>query len=632
MPPAKNAITNKPSPLRRLVLSARDVALVVPRIVLRDPLSAFLLLASIALAITFFSMLGSLKPKSPGSEVPLSAIGKLADSNRVSEGMLLDEDARVVVNTKSGFTFWAAYPHSDTQTQALLRRLERNGAAVTVDQQAGKPTRQIVVQFLLPILLLVCLFALFMRAGQDGGAGGIASFSDSGAKGSKRRKRGKQDPNRVTFASIAGVPEALAELEEIRDYLDDPSKYLALGAGAPKGVLLVGPPGTGKTLLARAVAGEADASFFSMSGSDFVESLVGVGAARVRDLFRKARKVAPSIIFIDELDAAGRKRGAGVGQGNDEREQTLNQILVEMDGFGGDAGIVVMGATNRPDILDPALLRPGRFDRQVTVDTPDVHGRRAILELHARKRPLGPDSDLGQIARLTPGFSGAELANVINEAALLTVREGSTVIGQATLEEAIDRVVAGPAKKHILTEDERWVIAIHEAAHAVVTRSIGQRIATQKLSIVARAAGRHRRRGARVRLSVDGRPRRPARGDCACALDGCRLWHVARARPDDGRREAGRGLPRRLAGLAELDGAVDAGDDRPRGRAHRQRGRAPVDGGAPAQLGRRAGDRGSAARPGDAVGGRARGRPVDGRRDADRAGRQRRGPRVGIGG
>ena len=278
----------------------------------------------------------------------------------------------------------------------------------------------------------------------------------------------------------------MAELREIRDYLADPSKYLAVGAAAPKGVLLVGPPGTGKTLLAKAVAGEADAAFFSMSGSDFVESLVGVGAARVRDLFRKARKAAPAIIFIDELDAAGRKRGAGIGQGNDEREQTLNQILVEMDGFAGDGGLVVMGATNRPDILDPALLRPGRFDRQVVIDMPDVHGRLEILRLHGDKRPLAPDASLEEVARQTPGFSGAELANVINEAALLSVRDGRAQIDQATLEEAIDRVVAGPAKRHILTEEERWLISIHESSHAVVTEALGHTTSTRKLSIVAR--------------------------------------------------------------------------------------------------------------------------------------------------
>ena len=330
-------------------------------------------------------------------------------------------------------------------------------------------------------MLLVCLFAFFTRLGQDGGASGIASFSAFRGKG--RKKKGASP---FTFASVAGAPEALVELQEIRDFLANPSKYLDAGAAAPKGVLLVGPPGTGKTLLARATAGEAEATFYSASGAEFVESLVGVGAARVRSLFAAARKNAPAIIFIDELDAAGRKRGAGVGQGNDEREQTLNQLLVEMDGFGGDAGVVVMGATNRPDILDPALLRPGRFDRQVVVDVPDVHGRREILELHGRGRRFAGDVDLLEIAKLTPGFSGAELANVVNEAALLAVREGVGEIDQHLLEEAIDRVVSGPAKRHILTEDERWLIAIHEASHAVVVRAIGQTVRSQKLSIVAR--------------------------------------------------------------------------------------------------------------------------------------------------
>jgi cell division protease FtsH len=453
------------------------------RLLRKDVLALFLALAAVALAITFFSLLDSIRPASPGRETDLSAVLALAKGHDVSQATLLDHDSRVVVSTDGGIRLWAAYPSSDAQTQQLFRSLQTAGARVRIDQQSGKPARQILIQFLIPILLLVCLFALFARLGDDDGSGGIASFSKFSGSG---KRKGKGTADRVTFDDIAGVPEAVAELREIRDYLNDPSKYTAMGAGAPKGVLLVGPPGTGKTLLAKAVAGEADATFFSMSGSDFVESLVGVGAARVRDLFRKARKVAPAIIFIDELDAAGRKRGAGIGQGNDEREQTLNQILVEMDGFGGDAGIVVLGATNRPDILDPALLRPGRFDRQVTVDTPDVHGRHAILTLHSGKRPLGPDADLLEIAKLTPGFSGAELANVINEAALLTVREGRPDIDQKTLEEGIDRVVAGPAKKHVLSEDERWLIAVHESAHAVVTRAVGQRTSTQKLSIVAR--------------------------------------------------------------------------------------------------------------------------------------------------
>jgi len=484
-----------------------ELAQAARRIALRDPLSLFLLLASIGLAIAFAMLLGQIKPASSGTQVPLSKVQKLAKQKGIAGATLLDHDSRVVLTTtgtstvakpkggKSGGTrevvtpigppqhLWAAYPSSGAQTEQLANELSAGGATVTIDQQSGKPTKAIIVQFLLPILLLVCLFSLFTRLGGEGAAGGLASFSEFAGKG---RKKGKGRTESITFDDVAGAGEALAELKEIRDYLADPSKYLAVGAAAPKGVLLVGPPGTGKTLLAKSVAGEADASFFSLSGSDFVESLVGVGAARVRDLFRKARKAAPAIIFIDELDAAGRKRGAGIGQGNDEREQTLNQILVEMDGFAGDGGLVVMGATNRPDILDPALLRPGRFDRQIVVDVPDVHGRLEILRLHGGKRPLAPGASLEEVAKQTPGFSGAELANVINEAALLSVRDGNAQIDQHTLEEAIDRVVAGPAKKHILTEEERWLISIHEASHAVVTEALGHASSTRKLSIVAR--------------------------------------------------------------------------------------------------------------------------------------------------
>ncbi|HEV3322999.1 MAG TPA: ATP-dependent zinc metalloprotease FtsH [Solirubrobacteraceae bacterium] len=511
------------------------------RIAFRDPIALFLLLASIGLAIAFATLLGSIAPSSAGRQVPLSTVHKLAGRHQIATALLLDHDNRVelvttakapaiaadgailgtsgesgeatkkpkggtaggasagtgAVTTEGTGTaatgtsaslvgvkvLWASYPASGAQTQQMIHELEAGGAIVSVDQQSGKGTKTIIVQFLIPILLLVCLFSLFMRLGTEGAAGGIAGFSQFAGKG---RKKGKGTSDRITFSDVAGAGEAVAELREIRDYLAEPQKYLDVGAAAPKGVLLVGPPGTGKTLLAKAVAGEADAAFFSLSGSDFVESLVGVGAARVRDLFRKARKAAPAIIFIDELDAAGRKRGAGIGQGNDEREQTLNQILVEMDGFAGDGGLVVMGATNRPDILDPALLRPGRFDRQIVIDNPDVHGRLEILRLHGGKRPLATDASLDEVARQTPGFSGAELANVINEAALLSVRDGRAQIDQATLEEAIDRVVAGPAKRHILSTEERWLIAIHESAHAVVTDALGQKTSTRKLSIVAR--------------------------------------------------------------------------------------------------------------------------------------------------
>jgi cell division protease FtsH len=468
--------------VRDLLGRAGAAVLAFFKAMLRDKMSVALAVGSIVLLVVFFSLLGSLGPSGRGQEVALTQILTEAKAKDVTTATLLDHDHQVVARTSTGLQLYADYPASDAATEDLVTSLSNGGAQVTVNSQSGKALRQIVIQFLIPILLLVMLFAFFTRQVRDGSAG-IEAFSTFRGRG---RKRKKGQTAAITFDSVAGAGEAVAELREIRDFLDDPSKYLDAGAAAPKGVLLVGPPGTGKTLLARATAGEADAAFFSASGAEFVESLVGVGAARIRDLFARARRVAPAIVFIDELDAAGRKRGAGVGQGNDEREQTLNQLLVEMDGFGGDAGIVVMAATNRPDILDPALLRPGRFDRQVVVDVPDVHGRVEILELHAQGRQFAPDADLTQIARLTPGFSGAELANVINEAALLSVRVGTPLIDQPTLEEAVDRVVAGPAKPRVLSSEEQEMIAIHEAGHAVVSRAIGQSISAQKLSIVAR--------------------------------------------------------------------------------------------------------------------------------------------------
>ena len=468
------------SPARLALGRLGELALALPRTASSDLLSAFLLLASVSLAIAFFALLGSLSPQGQGQQVALTEIASLANAQRIRSANLLDHDHQVVAQTDTGLHLYSDYPSSDAATLSIFDTLRKGGAQVSIDPQSSKPARQIVVQFLIPILLLVSLFAFFTRQRSDGSSG-IASFSSFRGKGRKRKGAAP-----ITFESVAGAGEAVAELREIKDFLDDPDRYLEAGAAAPKGVLLVGPPGTGKTLLARATAGEADAVFFSASGAEFVESLVGVGAARIRDLFAQARRMAPAIIFIDELDAAGRKRGAGVGQGNDEREQTLNQLLVEMDGFGGDAGVVVMGATNRPDILDPALLRPGRFDRQVVVDNPDVHGRVEILELHSRGRRFAPDVELLEIAKLCPGFSGAELANVVNEAALLTVRAGGGEISQHTLEEAIDRVVAGPAKRHVLSKDERWTIAVHESGHAIASRAIGQVVSAQKLSIVAR--------------------------------------------------------------------------------------------------------------------------------------------------
>ena len=439
----------------------------------------------LVLLAAFFLMLGTLNPSSAGSEVSLDQVLNAAQQRQVASAKLLDEDARIEVTTRRGEQVWAAYPKSEGQTARLIDAMVKADAQLSIDQQSGKPTKRIVVQFLFPILILVTMFSLFTVLSR--GSGGAAAFAGFSKWGGKGRKKGQKDPNAVYFKDVAGVPEALEELQEVVDYLEDPTKYQQMGAHAPKGVLLVGPPGTGKTLLAKAVAGEAAAAFFSVSASEFVESLVGVGAARVRDLFKKAREMAPAIIFIDELDAAGRQRGAGMGQGNDEREQTLNQLLVEMDGFGGELGICVMAATNRPDVLDPALLRPGRFDRQVVVDTPDVHGRRAILQLYIGNRNLAPGASMDRIAQMTPGFSGAELANVINEATLLAVRSSRAEITQEDLEEAIERVVSGPQRRgHVLSDMEKRLIATHEVSHAVVASAIGQEVAQQKLSIVAR--------------------------------------------------------------------------------------------------------------------------------------------------
>ena len=450
-----------------------------------QPVGAFLAALSIALLVVFFLALGSLNPSSPGRETSLDAVLTAAQQREVRQATILDEDARVEIVTRNGEQLYAPYPRGEGQTARLIDAFTKANAVLIVDQQTAKPTVRVVVQFLLPILILVTLFSLFTIIAK--GSGGAAAFSAFSKWGGKGRKKGEKDPNAITFDDVAGVPEALEELEEVVDYLHNPGKYRNMGAHAPKGVLLVGPPGTGKTLLARAVAGEASAAFFSVSASEFVESLVGVGAARVRDLFKKAREMAPAIIFIDELDAAGRQRGAGMGQGNDEREQTLNQILVEMDGFAAELGVVVMGATNRPDVLDPALLRPGRFDRQVVVDTPDVHGRTAILNLYVAGKSLDPAASVERVAQMTPGFSGAELANVINEAALLAVRASRPEIIQEDLEEAIERVVSGPQRRgHVLTAEEKRLIATHESAHAVVAESIGQEVAQQKISIIAR--------------------------------------------------------------------------------------------------------------------------------------------------
>ncbi|HEY8583111.1 MAG TPA: ATP-dependent zinc metalloprotease FtsH, partial [Capillimicrobium sp.] len=437
------------------------------------------------------------QPSRSGTEVPYTTIERMAAAGSIVRARQFDYDRHVVVSDRAGRELWATYPASGALQDQVLQTLTRKGATVTIDPQSGKQARRLVVQVLLPILILASLFALFMRISQKSDAGGMGAFSRWAGR---RSKLGPGNPEGPSFADVAGAPAAVAELEELCDLLRDPGRYRALGARPPKGALLVGPPGTGKTLLARATAGEADAAFFSVSGAEFVESLVGVGAARIRDLFAKARAAAPAIVFIDELDAVGRKRGAGVGQGNDEREQTLNQLLVEMDGFDAGGGLIVLAATNRPDILDPALLRPGRFDRQVTVDAPDAEGRAQILSLYLEGRPCAEDVDPAEIARRCSGFTGAELENVVNEAALLSARAGHTAIAMHDLDEAIQRIVGGPRNDtHVLGADELETIAVHEAAHVVVAAAHRDGAQVHQVSIVSRG----RRLGRATALLLD---------------------------------------------------------------------------------------------------------------------------------
>ena len=344
------------------------------------------------------------------------------------------------------------------------------------------------LQILLPYVLAVMAFILLMNLMTRMNGGGAGGVSDKMAHfGEARVSSIPEGDKKVTFKDVAGADEEKEELQEIVEFLRDPDKYLKLGAHIPKGVLLVGPPGTGKTLLAKAVAGEAGVKFLSISGSDFVEMYVGVGASRVRDLFVQAKKDAPAIVFIDEIDAVGRQRGSGLGGGHDEREQTLNQLLVEMDGFGSNEGVVVLAATNRVDILDPALLRPGRFDRQVYVGLPDIKGREEILKIHARNKPLAEDVDLGQVAKGTPGFTGADLENLLNEAALLTGRQDKAAIDKACIDEAVIKVIAGPEKhSRVIPQQERKLTAYHEAGHAVVMRSLPQHDPVHQITIVPR--------------------------------------------------------------------------------------------------------------------------------------------------
>ena len=427
---------------------------------------------------------------------PMSGTTKALDystfMNKVNAGEIVSASVTVDQNTLSvsgtcldgenKIAYTATVPNTDYQTDTLMETLKSKGVKASVSDADASSIFTALLTTVLPLFLFMGVGLFFINRMQ-GASGNKQAFDFS-----KSRAR-LEDNIKVRFADVAGCDEEKEEMAEIIDYLKSPRKFAAMGARIPKGILLSGSPGTGKTLLAKAVAGEANVPFYSISGSDFVEMFVGVGASRVRDMFAKAKKTAPCMIFIDEIDAVGRQRGAGMGGGHDEREQTLNQLLVEMDGMSDNSGIVVIAATNRPDVLDPALLRPGRFDRQITVSLPDLNGRKAILAVHARNKKLADDVDLEALARRTPGFSGADLENVLNEAAILTVRENKQIIGLSELDEAIDRVMMGPAKKsRTYDEHTKKLVAYHEAGHAIVGLNLPDGAIVQKITIIPRGS------------------------------------------------------------------------------------------------------------------------------------------------
>ena len=433
----------------------------------------------IVLLVTISLLMG------PGEEAPEATytdVRKAIQEEQATELIIGDTQILLTLEDKSQMIY---------EVTNMDYFMEDLGDEITAQQDAGtlkvdyEPTHYSIWYSMLPYLVIIVImgaFWFFMMNRQGGGGGGAMNFGKSRAK-----MANPNDQKKVTFRDVAGADEEKADLEEIVDFLKEPKKYMALGARIPKGVLLVGPPGTGKTLIAKAVAGEAGVPFFSISGSDFVELYVGVGASRVRDLFDQAKKHAPASVFIDEIDAVGRQRGAGLGGGHDEREQTLNQLLVEMDGFGNNAGVIVMAATNRADILDPALLRPGRFDRQIYIGVPDIKGRVEILKVHARKKPFEDDGSFDAIARSTVGFTGADLENLLNEAALLAAREGKTKIGLKDIDNAFLKVIMGNEKKNrVITEHERKITAYHEAGHALTSRVLPTQDPVQQVSIVPR--------------------------------------------------------------------------------------------------------------------------------------------------
>ncbi|MDD3618019.1 MAG: ATP-dependent zinc metalloprotease FtsH [Desulfobulbaceae bacterium] len=428
------------------------------------------------------------KPQGQSSQMTYSEFWSSVESGIISRVTIQGE--KILGTGQDGQPFMTVAP-GDAE---LIPMLRESGVDISVREPEETPWYFTVFVSWFPMLLLIGVWIFFMRQMQVGGKGGALSFGKTRAR---LREGGEM---KVTFKDVAGIDEAKAELEEIIDFLRDPHKFTKLGGRIPKGVLLAGAPGTGKTLLARAIAGEAEVPFFTISGSDFVEMFVGVGASRVRDLFIQGKKHAPCIIFIDEIDAVGRHRGAGLGGGHDEREQTLNQLLVEMDGFDANEGVIIIAATNRPDVLDPALLRPGRFDRQVVVPVPDIKGREKILEIYGRKTKLAPDVDLGVIARGTPGFSGADLENLINEAALMAARANEDVVTTQTLELAKDKILMGAERKSmIISEKEKEVTAFHEAGHALVARLLPDTDPIHKVTIIPRG----RALGLTMQLPID---------------------------------------------------------------------------------------------------------------------------------
>jgi len=433
----------------------------------------------VVIAVVLMSVFSNFQNQgTTAQEVPYSQFLSEVDSGRIDSVTM---KGPVIRGTRSDGSNFSTYS-PETDNNALIGQLMDNGVQIRAEEPEG---RSMLLQILIswfPFLLLIGVWIYFMRQMQGGGGGrGAMSF------GKSRAKMMSDEQVKVTFKDVAGVEEAKQDVVELVEFLRDPSKFQRLGGTIPRGVLMVGPPGTGKTLLAKAIAGEARVPFFSISGSDFVEMFVGVGASRVRDMFAQAKKQAPCIIFIDELDAVGRQRGAGLGGGHDEREQTLNQMLVEMDGFEGSEGIIVIAATNRPDVLDPALLRPGRFDRQVVVPLPDVRGREQILRVHMNKTPLADDVDARIIARGCPGFSGADLANLVNEAALFAARRNKRVVDQQDFEDAKDKIMMGAERKSmVMTEDEKRLTAYHEAGHAIVGLKVPEHDPVHKVTIIPR--------------------------------------------------------------------------------------------------------------------------------------------------